>query len=350
MSVMSNMSTMSNDIMTDLLKIEERIDSVITFALIRFVHEIGRSVLSEVDLALASGILLVVLGVLPRVAHVQQIVKLCRQIVVMVFSQSAINIVTQNQLVINLNLPRFDILMQAFTVTTCMLVLMSLLAYSFRDVDAVRRSMTLLLYIYADATEFIVNTLDLGGMLASTLAIFVYLVFRGYKSQLAGNFTLLYIMRAFNMVCINLILQSIVDVDANYVGVQFQSAVLIIVLFFIDALSVVMPALNEARDYAVWKSSQKLFYVVQTLQVDTEVLLFACFFVICSKPLWHTMLTSVYELALLVVINVLLELASNYIDRAHSVDKAILLFIYVIVIHEASGLVFSERKRGKVSK
>ena len=62
------------------------------------------------------------------------------------------------------------------------------------------------------------------------------------------------------------------------------------------------------------------------------------------------MLTSVYELALLVVINVLLELASDYIERAHSVDKAILLFIYVVVIHEASGLVFSKRSQHKQKK
>ena len=344
------MARAEEDILTDLIKIEERIDSVITFALIRFVHEIGRTVLSEVDLALVSGVLLVLLSVLPAFAHLDHIIKLCRQIVVMLFSQCAINLVTQNQLVINLNSTRFDILMQAFTVTTCTLVLMSLLSYSFKDVDAVRRSMTLLLYIYADATEFIVKTLNLGGMLAAILSVFVYMIFQTFRARLQRDFTLTYIMRAFNMVCINLILQSIIDVDASYVGAEFQSAVLIIVLFFIDAMSLVMPALNEARDYAVWKSSQKLFFVVQSLNIDTEVLLFVCFFVLCTKPLWHSMLTSVYELALLVVINVLLELASDYIQRAHSVDKAILLFIYVVVIHEASGLVFSKRSQHKQKK
>ena len=268
------------DILTDIIKIEERIDSVITFALIRFVHEIGRTVLSEIDLALASGVLLVSLSISPAFSHLDHIVRLCRQIVVMLFSQCAINLVTQNQLVINLNSTRFDILMQAFTVTTCMLVLMSLLSYSFKDVDAVRRSMTLLLYIYADATEFIVKTLNLGGMLAAILSIFMYMIFQTFRERLQQDFTLTYIMRAFNMVCINLILQSIIDVDASYIGVEFQSAVLIIVLFFIDAMSVVMPALNEARDYAVWKSSQKLFFVVQSLNIDTELLLFVCFFVL----------------------------------------------------------------------
>lgn len=331
------------DIFSDMQEIEGRIDGVITFALIRFVHTMARLVLSEQELVLLSGVAIIVLYLTPR-SHLDHVVLLTQKICVMVFSQSAINAVTQNQLVLHTDTQHYRILLQLFTITTCMLVLMSLLAYAFKTVDAVRRSMTLLLYIYADATELIVRTLRLGGFLAALLAIFVYLVFHTYGQRWKDNFTLLYIFRAFNMVCINLVLQSLVDVDSQFIGTEYQAAVLITVLFLVDAFSAVMPSLAETRDYAVWKSSQKLFLLVQAVNISTEVLLFACLVVLSTRPVWRSLLTSVYELALLVVINVLLDIASKYIERAYTIDKAILLFIYILIIHEVSGLVFQQKR------
>jgi hypothetical protein len=333
------------NIVEDLMRIEQRIDSVITFALINFVHRIARTVLQEDELVLVSGSSLVLLHFAPSSTHLSSIVTMMQKIIVMVFSQSVINVISQNDALLHLHSPHYSILLRAFTITTCLLVLMSLLCYAFRTVDAVQRSMTLLLYIYADATEFIIAQLKLGGLLGALLSIWVYLVSHIYRQRTVVSFSILYIFRALNMVCINIVLQSIIDVQATYVGTEHQAAVLILVLFLLDALSVVMPALNESRDYAVWKSSQKIFIIVDALNVGTDTLLFVCLFVLSTKPMWHSLLTSVYELALLVIINVLLKLASEYIDQAYSIDKAILLFIYIIIIHESSGLVFSTRKQ-----
>ena len=332
------------DIVDDLLRIEQRIDSVITFALIGFVHRIARTVLQEDELALVVGNALVLLHFLPAKTQLSSIVNMIKKITVMVFSQAVINVVSQNDALLQLHSPHYSILLRAFTITTCLLVLMSLLSYAFRTVDAVQRSMTLLLYIYADATEFIIAQLKLGGLLGALLGIVVYLMSRVYAQKNKLSFALLYIFRALNMVCINIVLQAIVDVNAIYIGMEFQAGVLVLVLFIIDALSVVMPGLAESRDYAVWKSSQKLFLLVNAIDVSTDTLLFACLVVLSTKPQWHSLLTSVYELALLVIINVILQLASDYIDQAYSVDKAVLLFIYIIIIHESSGLVFSTRK------
>jgi len=331
------------DIVDDLMRIEQRIDSVITFALIGFVHRIARTVLQEDELALVAGNALVLLHFLPTKTQSSSVIQMTQKITVMVFSQAVINVVSQNDALLQLHSPHYSILLRAFTITTCLLVLMSLLSYAFRTVDAVQRSMTLLLYIYADATEFIIAQLRLGGLLGALLGIFVYLTSRVYAQRNELSFAILYIFRALNMVCINIVLQAIVDVNATYIGMEYQAGVLVLVLFIIDALSVVMPALRESRDYAVWKSSQKLFLLVNAVDVSTDTLLFACLVVLSTKPLWHSLLTSVYELALLVIINVILQLASDYIDQAYSIDKAVLLFIYIIIIHESSGLVFSTR-------
>ena len=54
--------------------------------------------------------------------------------------QSVINVVSQNDALLQLHNPHYSILLRAFTITTCLLVLMSLLCYAFRTVDAVQRS------------------------------------------------------------------------------------------------------------------------------------------------------------------------------------------------------------------
>ena len=343
-NVKLKVQTNETDIIDDLLRIEHRIDSVITFALIGFVHRISRTVLEENEIALVAGTCIVLLYFSPQHTHISSVVIMIQKIVVMVFSQSVINVVSQNDALLQLHTLQYGILLRAFTITTCLLVLMSLLCYMFRSVDAVQRSMTLLLYIYADATEFIIAQLKLGGLLGALLGMLGYLVCHVYREHNTVSFSMLYISRALNMVCINIVLQSIVDVNTTYIGIEYQGAVLVIVLFMLDAFSVVMPALRESRDYAVWKSSQKLFLLVDALDVGIDSLLFACLVVLSTKPLWHTLLTSVYELALLVIINVVLKLASDYIDQAYSIDKALLLFIYIIVIHESSGLVFLSHK------
>jgi hypothetical protein len=68
-----------------------------------------------------------------------------------------------------------------------------------------------------------------------------------------------------------------------------------------------------------------------------------------SRPLWKGLLSAVFELALLVVVNVVLvlDLANTYIAAAYTVDKAVLLFTYVVLLHQTSGLVFMQPRGAK---
>jgi len=331
---------LSANIFEDIAQIESRIDSVITFALIKFVHSILKSIFNEGEIVLLSTVALTILNS-KIFSKYNQISILFRKIVVMVLSQSIINMTTQSDQLLRLDNERYNIMLMAFTVATCLLLLVSLITFSFKTSDAVQRSMTLLLYIYADTTEYIVQALNLGGLLVSTLSIFLLVIMYEYSEQLKRQFTLAYILRAFTMVAINMVLQAVIDIDGNATALQYQCFVLITVLFLLDSFTVLLPVLAESRDYAIWKGSQKLFLVVKLLEVKPEIMIFGCLVILYSKPLWRSMLTSVFELALLVVINVILDIAGEYIDDAYTVDKAILLFIYVLIIHESSGLVFS---------
>ena len=94
---------------------------------------------------------------------------------------------------------------------------------------------------------------------------------------------------------------------------------------------------------AIWKGSQKIFLVFRALDVSLDAMLLLSLGLLYSRPLWKGLLSAVFELALLVVVNVVLDLANTYIAAAYTVDKAVLLFTYVVLLHQATGLVFMKR-------
>lgn len=338
-------------ILEDLQGIEVRLDSVITFALIRFVHSILALFFSEIEIFVLCSIVLLMVTLVLRVVFttpksaLYKMLKLTSNIVVMVLSQSVINLMTQNKRILKLRDTHLGLLLESFVATTCLLVLLSLFTHIFHDVDAVQRSMNLLLFIYADATEFVIGALKIDALSSLSLSVLVYTFFIVYTNSQHTQFSLVYLLRGLNMVCMNVILRSFVQLDVEYLGLEKQAFVLVLVLFLIDSFTQLVPKLNEARDYAIWKGSQKLFLVITYLELPPDTILFVTIALLYSKPLWNKMLTAVYELALLVILNIILDLASEYIATAYTVDKAILLFTYVMIIQTVSGLVFMSKNK-----
>lgn len=346
---------MGGGLLDDYMSIEQRLDSVITFALIGFVHDTLATAFDTLEVALVSGVVLLTLrGVcntakLSALSAVRQIVELLEKLAVMVLSQALISLVTQDSRILRMRESNLLLLFVAFVVTTNVLVLVSLLAYSFSSVDAVSRSMTLLLYIYADATEIIVQRIELGRVSAALLCLLIWLVFLALDVRRAFKalFAVQYVLSATNMVCINVVLQSLVDVDASRDAAARDSFLLLVVLFLLDSLAQVDDRLTEARNYAIWKGSQKLFFVFRALDVSLDAMLLLSLGLLYSRPLWKGLLSAVFELALLVVVNVVLDLANAYIAAAYTVDKAVLLFTYVVLLHQATGLVFMQPRAAK---
>lgn len=346
------MKNEENTILSDLHSIESRLDSVITFALIKFVHGILTNSFSEFEVACISSLLLLSLRGVVNFRHVQdsaivEILTLVDKLSVMVFSQSVINIVTNDSRILKMMEDDFTMLFLAFIVTTNILIFVALLTYAFQSNDAVQRSMTLLLYIYADSVEIIVNRVKLGSLSAGMLSLFFYLVMLQLhqNSNSIAGFIRQYVVSALNMVCINVMLQSLIDVDQSFGNLIRQSFVLLIALFFLDSVNQITPLLEEARNYAIWKSSQKLFMIFQKVDISLDLMLFISLALLYSRPIWKNMLHAVFELAMLVVVNVILDMANSYIANAYTVDKAVLLFTYVILLHKFTGMVFMQRSK-----
>lgn len=341
-------------ILSDLHSIESRLDSVITFALIKFVHGILSTFFSEFEIASISSIVLLSLRGVVNFRKMTDsafvdILNLLDKLSVMVLSQAVINLVTNDSRILKMEEQDFTMLFLAFVVTTNILIFVALITYAFQTNDAVQRSMTLLLYIYSDSVEMIINRVQLGALSAGVLSLFFYLVMLQLpkSSHSIRGFIQQYIISALNMVCINVMLQSLIDVNQSYSNLIRQSFVLLIALFFLDGANQITPLLEEARNYAIWKSSQKLFIIFKKIDISLDIMLFVSLALLYSRPIWKNLLHAVFELAMLVVVNVILDMANNYIANAYTIDKAVLLFTYVILLHKFTGMVFMQGEKSK---
>ena len=106
-------------IMQDLHGIESRLDSVITFALIRFVHSILRLFLNESETFLVSAIAVLTITLLLHFIVAQRsaarnMLQLILNILVMVLSQTVINLATHNKRVMRLGDDAFGVLLEGF--------------------------------------------------------------------------------------------------------------------------------------------------------------------------------------------------------------------------------------------
>ena len=93
---------------------------------------------------------------------------------------------------------------------------------------------------------------------------------------------------------------------------------------------------EETRDYAMWKVSQQLFRMYQAWDVDIVLSLAGSIVVLATRGVWSDNTQLVFQLVVLVFVSVVLDAASDFLQASASVDKSVLLFVYVIVIHRMS--------------
>jgi len=113
------------------------------------------------------------------------------------------------------------------------------------------------------------------------------------------------------------------------------------VLFLLDVVCKLSSLFAETRNHTIWKVSQDLFVLYRELRIDLIVTVVGCVAVFATKRVWAANTRIIFQLALLVVLNVVLNSALVYLQTAGSTDKSMLLFTYIIVIHHATGLIFS---------
>lgn len=219
--------------------------------------------------------------------------------------------------------------------------------------------------MYADGTESLFRVVE-DGLIPTLVCLLLYVCMHKYNFEMKKHPSLAFLTRALNMVSINFILRSLASQCRESASLPVQTALYTVVLFLVDTVcahaftfAVVCPLrrlsaapsdtyqtreqvshvssiFEESRDYAMWKVSQQLFKMYLVLDIDIVLSLAGSIVVLATRDLWSDNTALVFQLVVLVFVSVVLDAASKFLQASASVDKSVLLFVYVIVIHRLS--------------
>tara|TARA_B100001758_G_scaffold133848_2_gene115227 strand:- start:1337 stop:2383 length:1047 start_codon:yes stop_codon:yes gene_type:complete len=339
----------SIDDWSDLVDIHQRLDSTVMFSMIRFVYGVFEQLYSDSDIAVVCVVALVFssLGMRFR-THLgtQLLLQVAFSLSSALLSQAIINIATQNSRIMSLSVHSTPRLLVDFVVVTSLLLAAAIIPPSLSRLPYINRAITILLYMYTDATEYIIERLDMS-IAPTFISVLLYIVIVAYRDFFASAPTLSYLIRAVNMVSINVVLSSLGAVGQENSNRYTLAVLLVIVLFIIDALHRVTGMLQEGRDFAVWKGSKLIFEVYQTMDISTLATLALGVVFIVAKHVSRSSNSTIVEIFLLVAVNAILDSLSDYTSVAYDIDTVLMLFIYVVTIHSISNFISDARKGAK---
>jgi hypothetical protein len=233
----------------ELCELISRLDNLLTFSLVRFLHDLFRLHVEENVIVLASALVVLLCEQAGTAAAVSRITA-------MLFSQSVINIVTSHSRLLRVaDTLGFEEL-QLFTAATALLILGSMLGHVLQHKAWMRQCVSLLLFMYAEATQAVLGTLRLGTSLAF-VCILLYGVAvrsRAWCEQTGASADTQTLLQALQMICINTILQRVETKTA----VHTSTGMYLLILLLVDAASAALRVMSETRDYTLWKVSARM--------------------------------------------------------------------------------------------
>lgn len=339
---------------SDFVDIATRLDSTINFTLVRFLYTVTREQLSNAEIVLAAVSLLLVVHTVGATAAAREHAYLAAEIAASLGSgllgQALINAATSNERIVHMQLGTPARLAEEFAVATCMLLLASVVPQRLQTKEYVARALTILLYMYTDATQNAIAQLNFAWSPPFVCAL-LFVGLQRFHAQLARRQTLQYLVKAFNMVSINILITSVSSVNPDAADLYTDTALLLLTLFLVNALTGFSDIFLEGRNFAIWKGAQQLFLVYREVGVDSRVTFALAVAVVllhssgqaAARLLWFNSSTLV-EIFLLVVVNAIIDELATATMGVHNMLQAFTLFLYIITIH-ATSLLFAGRAR-----
>ena len=233
----------------ELCELISRLDNLLTFSLIRFLHDLLRLHIEEGTIVLGSALVVLLCEQTGTGAAVSRITA-------MMWSQSIINIVTSHSRLLHVADSLGFEELQLFTAATALLILGSMLGHVLQHKAWMRQCVSLLLFMYAEATQAVLGTLRLG-----TSLVFVCILLYGVAvrsrargEQAGASADTQTLLQALQMICINTIL---VRVETK-TAVHTSTGMFLLILLLVDAASSALQVMSETRDYTLWKVSVRM--------------------------------------------------------------------------------------------
>lgn len=304
-----------------------------TFTLVRYIVLVLSTLMSSLNIFIScvwvTIIVLLIFKIVPKNSTLLYIFELIQKLAILVANQTILTSVVQN----GLHDP-FHILCGFFDMTSILTF-----AYLFSTIMHMPaytgRGLTLLLYMYTDATNNYLEALNLEFV---GVAIFggLYISLNSWYHPTSNTTILNFFGRALNMVSVNLILSSIL-LQKNSANIHTSTVLSLSFLYLLASFAGILPQLNESRDYAVWRTAQNLHALYNKYEQD-EILsfLFVCVILICKcclKKKHVAQFSTLLEISSLLLVNIVLASVSRVISNSISVYQIMVLFIYVIIIN-----------------
>ena len=312
-----------------------RVDSVITFTLIRFVQQALTEHFSNTEISFTAfwvtvaATVLKLSAIFEKLNTIDSLLTTIQRLALLVANQAAIS--TQSVVT-----PLFftDVIIMIVKVTSLLVVFF--VASSLAKLPAYTdQSLTLLLYMYTDAIQNVIDSLDLR-MSGAVLFIGVYCCMRyKWKNVETESSLIAFFGRGIIMLSVNV---AMAEIERQIPDERSQSIALVFFIFTLDVITDIYAGFSDARDFCIWRSAQTLFgiYSRQNIEIGASfslgvVLFFAkdtsqSYKFVKFSTTWSSVVT-------LILVNMLLAVASPH-DTNHSIEHIFEVFIYVIVVHQ----------------
>ena len=323
---------------SDILKVTNRVDSVVTFTLIRFLQQTLNQYFSNTEISFTAfwvtvaATVLKLVVVFKKLRIIDSLFTTMQRLALLIANQAAIS--TQSVVT-----PLFftDVILMIVKVTALLIVFF--VASSLAKLPAYTdQSLTLLLYMYTDAIQGVINSLDLR-MSGAVLFVGVYCLMRCEWEDVDSESSLLaFFGRGIIMLSVNV---AMAEIGRQIVDEKSQSIALVFFIFTLDVMTDIYAGFSDARDFCIWRSAQTFYsiYSRQNITISASfslgiVLFFAkdisqAYSFVKFSTTWSSVLT-------LVLVNMLLDVASPN-NTNHSPENIFTIFTYVIVMHQVSG-------------
>lgn len=327
-------------------EIQDRLDSTITFTLVRFFYDFLASVMDMSGIFYACYILFLMSSAAMSMCYQKDsagmiIWSMVQNFSMMIFSQNMTLAATGY---IDAS-SRMHLSVSSIRLASglSILILATVLPETILHKTFTQRSVSLLLYMLTDASSSILISVDFGTNMVYVCILSMAVL--KVASVFMNRHTTVYIFKLMNMIVVNIVILALINMDRRHSNTDVRAALLFIVVFLIDTMRSIDGVFEDSRNYAVWKVSQQLFLIYSIIEVDQILLIYISIIFVFVQGMGTRKSTresnsTLAEIALLMAVNqILTSIQSNLNDGTNKGEFTLLLF-YIIIIHTIQQVIF----------
>ena len=330
-------------IIPDFIELVNRLETITTFAVIRFTHSLLSDYASNLDIAIIS--LSVALSTFAASRHSGELSNLFDCIsgpATLVFIQSVVVYIKPANPGTNIALDISQYTILSISVVT----FLGIIPKAFMDSPTGQRFARVVMFMYAESTSFLLAYRSLNSIIPLMTIVLISLIqLQLRKDDSVHNRVKYYTITAINIALVNLLLESTFYHDTSDGNTYLELVRSTTILVAIDYINERLKTLDNLKGYAIWKVSDYFFYIGNTYYHTKAAEVSAIAFVatLCWQLFMFNYTHTVTDLGSLVTLNGILDTIRTSFDRETKQDSPIIFGSLLLIIHIVIGLLHKKR-------